>query len=485
MKSSFLAIISIALFLSACASLPILDKAPNERVYESSFAWGINGHPVWSKDYESAPLEQQISLLKEHQFDFYRINIPTLANGDIISDQKQRFKKLLQLADSNDIQILPILGVYKHLDDVKFKINNAQAYEMGFKHAKGFVDQYGKHFHYFELGNEMDIKTIREKNLRGKEISDYKLNEMELIASYLKGMITAIKKSNPSSKVLINISGWLRWGFLDYMVGKGVEFDIVSYHWYSEKGLDIFDIKNPNYDIYSTLVHKFNKPIWLTEINKLGGDIYGTERQQADMMNLYFENLKKLPYIQGFFVYELYDQPLHWAGNEEANFGIIQWKDNPPNYSRYQHKPVSNILKIKIEEAKSGAKDYIYSILKDLYSEEPTEEEINHWLEFYKRSSNKEILVNEMFYQKNKSSQKSTGISNTDQATPSFIQSSYQSLLERNPNEKEARYWKTEVKKQKGQQEIEKKIILSQEYWDNSIRKGYERNVRTKKLNYN
>lgn len=483
MKKNLIIISLVTIFLSACAALPILDTGTKEREYDKNFAWGINGHPVWSKDYESIPLQQQINLLKEHQLDFYRINIPMLANGEVSTDQKERFKKLLNLADSNDIQILPILGVYKHLEDVDFRVNNSKAFEMGFKQAKGFLDQYGKHFHYYELGNEMDIKTIREKNFRGKEISDYKLDEMDLIASYLKGMIAAIKKSDPSSKVLINISGWLRWGFLDYMVGKGVEFDILSYHWYSEKGLDIFDINNPNYDIYSTLVQKFNKPIWLTEINKLGGDIYGTEKQQAEMMNLYFENLKKLPYIQGFFVYELYDQPLHWAGNEEANFGIIQWKDNPPNYARYEYKPASKILKLKIEEAKSGAKDYIYSILKDFYSEEPTEEEINHWLELYKRSSNKEMLVKEILRQKNNSPQKSIENLNTNQDIPSLIQSSYQSLLERNPNEKETRYWKREIKKQKSQQEIEMKIILSQEYWDKSIKKGYERNVSTKKLN--
>lgn len=479
--SSFL----LFLIITSCSSLSIIDTVVLPNNYNDDFAWGINGHPIQSKDYEAAPLQQQINLLKEHGFDYYRIDVNTDHNGNISPKFRERFETLLQLAADNHIKILPTLRVYEHLKNTGFAIDVSQAYQMGFDQAYGFINQYGKNFNYYELGNEIDIKTIQEKRMRGMETSEYKQNEMELIASYLRGMVAAIKKSDPDSKILINISGWLRWGFLDYMVGKGVEFDILSYHWYSTNGLDIFDINNPNYNIYSTLVQKFNKPIWLTEINKLGGDIYGTDKLQADMMNLYFENLKKLPYIQGFFVYELYDQPLHWAGNDEANFGIIRWKDNPPNYERYEYKPVSKILKYKIEEAKFGAEDYIYAILKDFYNKEPSENEINQWVELYKNLSTREMFVKEMIYQNNISSQTSIDTSNINQDIPSVVESTYHFLLERSPSEKEIRYWKRKIKKQKNIQELVLGIILSQEYWDKSIIEGYERNVNSKTLNKN
>src|SRR5690606_9189317 len=216
----------------------------------------------------------------------YRIDINTDVYGNIKPTRIDRFENLLQLSSDNGVKILPTLRVYEHLQNVKFNISTQESFDLGFSQASGFIEKYGHHFDYYELGNEMDIKTIREKKLRGYNIIDYKLNELELISNYLKGMVSAIRKLDSSSKIMLNISGWLRWGFLDYMVQKNVEFDILSYHWYSENGLDIFNINNPEYDIYSILVDKFQKPIWITEINKYNGSKYHTEDQQSEMMDL-------------------------------------------------------------------------------------------------------------------------------------------------------------------------------------------------------
>src|SRR5690606_7167152 len=288
----------------------------------------------------------------------------------------------------------------EHLENVKFNLSPIEAFRLGMSQAQGFVKKYGHHFDYYELGNEIDIKTIKEEKLRGFEISDYKLDELELIANYLKGMVSAIKDNDPNSKILINISGWLRWGFLDYMVEKNVEFDILSYHWYSENGFDLFDINNPQYDIYSTLVNKFRKPIWITEINKYNGSKYYTEHQQAEMMDLYIKNLKDKPFIEGFFVYELYDQPYHetqaWVDYEASVYGIVGWESDPPDYSKYYYKPVSDVLKYRIEEAKSGDEDFIYSVLFDLSKTQLNEEDLRYWNSRLKILKNKELVINEI-----------------------------------------------------------------------------------------
>lgn len=466
--------ISLLLFINSCTSLSVLNRMEFSQSTKDDFVWGINGHPIWSYDYENAPLEQQISLLKEHQFDYYRIDINTDTSGNIKPSRLERFEKLMKLSVSNNLKILPILRVYEHLENVNFEVSPDQAYQMGFRQAKGFVEKYGHHFEYYELGNEMDIKTIKEKNMRGFEISDYKPEELELIATYLKGMITAIKENNPEAKIMINISGWLRWGFLDYMVGKNVQFDILSYHWYSENGLDMFDINNPQYDIYSTLVSKFRKPIWITEINKYNGSKYHTEKQQAEMMDLYIRNLKHKPYIEGFFVYELYDQPYHatqkWVDYEASVYGIVGWKSNPPVYSEYYYKPVSDVLKYRIEEAKSGYEDFIYAALYDLYEEEPSETEIKSWSSHLKSIKSKELVIKEII------GSKSVLIDSVmSQDEPDPVHSLYRKLLKRDPDAHEIKYWNKKLKKKLTPRDLLIKILLSEEYWENAIWNGYEK----------
>lgn len=481
-----LAVLSLILIsLYSCTTLPILEQVEQPKNFDSNFVWGINGHPIMSRDYESAPLELQINLLKEHQIDFYRIDVNTDLNGAISPTKQDRFNKLLNLSSANQIKILPVIRVYEHLEKANFNVSSTQAYQMGFDQAKGFVETYGSHFEYYELGNEMDIKTISESKLRGKEISEYKLNELELIANYLKGMIVAIKDSKPSSKILINISGWLRWGFLDYMVENKVDFDILSYHWYSEGGLDIFDINNSQYDIYSTLVQKYNKPIWLTEINKLGGDINNTDREQAKMMDLYIQNLKNKPYIKGFFIYELFDQPLHWAGDKETNFGIIRWKNNPPNYSRYDYKPVSKVLKYNIEEAKFGHEDFIYAVLRslDLDKEQPSKVDFNYWISRFQVSRNNESILREILNTQKPSLLEKVSEPDIQQGSIPFITNIYQTILNRKPDEKEVKFWNKNLNKKITQKDLLIEILLSKEYWRNAIWKGYEKRTGFQRLN--
>src|SRR5690554_4988061 len=62
--------------------IPELPELPI-RITED-FIWGINGHPLTSyPDYTNKTIDEQILLLKEHQFSYYRIDVETYANGQV------------------------------------------------------------------------------------------------------------------------------------------------------------------------------------------------------------------------------------------------------------------------------------------------------------------------------------------------------------------------------------------------------------------
>src|SRR5690606_24906901 len=154
MKNLTKLLFCFSIFLASCTTIPVLDQSGLPKEFDENFIWGINGHPIWSHDYENAPLEQQISLLKEHQFDYYRIDVYTDSNGNVIQSKVKRFEELLKLAKKNNIKILPGLSVYKSLENIQFQITEDEAYDMGYKQAKSFLIKYSDFFDYYVLGNE-------------------------------------------------------------------------------------------------------------------------------------------------------------------------------------------------------------------------------------------------------------------------------------------------------------------------------------------
>src|SRR5690606_956868 len=114
----------------------------------------------------------------------------------------------------------------------------------------------------------------------------------------------------------------------------------------------------------------------------------------------FIRSLNNHKHIKAFFVYELYDQPhlvnADWAGSHEAHYGIVGWKSDPPDYTDFYYKPVSETLKFKIEEINHGYEDYIFSILLDFYKEEPSEQDFRYWTSRLEVLKSKELVVKEI-----------------------------------------------------------------------------------------
>lgn len=464
--------------VSSCMGLTVVEKKSIKEykkepiVVANNFIWGINGHPLTNVDYTVGSIESQLALLKEHQLEYYRIDITTDEDG-IINTYPDKFDELIEKANQLQIRILPIIKIDNHLD--KFNISAEEAYDLGKRQMAGFIKNYGKHFEYYELGNEQENKIINA-NSNGMYMTDYDAVKFKVLLSYLKGMTESLKRIQPEANTMIS-AGWLHWGYFDLLQSAGLDFDIISYHWYSNMG-SMFKSRYENVNIIDTLNAKYNKPIWITEINKKDGSIHHTEEAQALWVDYFMHELDHQSNVKAFFIYELYDEPnlkhQSWAGEGEANYGIVQWERTPKQYNLIRYKPVSEVLKYRIEETKYGYENFINSVLTHL---DLSVEQVEYGVDLSKRAYNiksKELIVDQLMAKSDVL--KPDFISERTLESADYIRKVYEQLLNRNPSENEIKYWNKALKNKKAN--IFKAIFLSEEYWENAIWAGYEARTR-------
>lgn len=464
--------ISVLLMLGGCTSLTITEKKSVKESYDlpvetpDKFIWGINGHPVTTLDYTNRDLATELGIIDEHQFDMYRVDVRTDSLGEVVWYPK-RFEELLSMTKEKKLKLLPIIIIDQFIKE--YNLSPEEAYALGKKQTQGFVRKYGKYFDRYELGNEQERKIIYP-NVNGIVTTDYDHKKFAIVASYLKGMVDAIKHEDPSAKTLISVS-WLHWGFYDLLQQAGVHFDIISYHWYSNMG-SLFKSTHENVNIIETLISRYGKPIWITEINKKDGSLYGTEEEQAFWVDYFIQELNNQSNIKAFFVYELYDEPnlkdKEWAGEIEANYGIVKWKSQSPKANSFEYKPVSNLLKFRIEESKYGYEDFVAAITRHLNLGGNQEKNI----EKLQKTKSKKQIVTQLLTEANfPSAEKTTTGSKTEQEGQDQIIGLYKKFLNRNPSQNEIKYWLKKLKRKNTN--ISQTILMSREYWENAIWEGF------------
>ncbi|MFA7444437.1 MAG: glycosyl hydrolase [Flavobacteriaceae bacterium] len=477
MKTIFksILILSVSIVLSSCGGMRFSSIAEasfeqNKRMASNKkdFVWGVNGNPLNNVDYtRSGSIDRELNFIEEHQFTFYRIGIRTDLEGNVLLSS-QRFSELLKKASERGIEILPVFLINTHFDE--YKISEEEAFRRGKSQMRGFAQKYGQYINYYYLGNEQEIRFINPGS-DGKYTTDYDLNKFKIVAAYLKGMHEGVKEIDPTAKAIINSAGWLHFGYYELLKQAEVPYDIMGYHWYSKTDTYRSDFGHGR--ITDILYERYQKPIWLTEVNHTRGSHDNSEYEQAIMMKRLIDELYNQNYIEGFFVYELYDQPSlkdqAWAGDKEAHFGIIEWKNAPPDYSEYEYKPVSNVLRYEIEKFNHANEDYTYALLSELSDNSPEKNEVMYWTNRLDDHKNPKQLIEDLY--------KEYIIANNE----STIAETYQKLLNRNPTKGEEKYWKRKLRKQ-NQPNPKKTILLSEEFKEKAIWNGYERRTGYKRL---
>ena len=309
----------------------IVNKSfANELVQTADFAFGVNGHPT-TKAYLGTTAKQQFDMLRSMRMNYYRLDFYTGSDGSI-SGVSNIINPFFTEASDGNIKILPC--IYTRFLD--FNMTAENAYTVGKNLAGGFAARYGKGFDYYELGNEQDNKTILP-GTNGTVAAEYDAAKLNILAAYFKGMIAGINENDPTAKTIIN-GGWIHFGYLQALIDRNVNFDVVGWHWYSDMesvaATSVAKVTN----IGATLTSKFNKPVWFTEIDTKQGTQTKTEEEQKVWLNAFIAKCKATPNVKGVMVYELFDEPEH-ADSAERKYGLVKWTSG---YNSWQFKAAAN-----------------------------------------------------------------------------------------------------------------------------------------------
>lgn len=297
----------------------------------STLEIGINGHPLGTAPYTSTPATTQISLLKDMNMTWYRVDVMSTSDGSITVPNL--WNPLRQAADAGGVKILPML----YPRTIDYTVSEAESYNRGKKIGSDFAAKYGSYFTYYNLGNELDLKCLLSGK-DGRKSTDYNQAKYQIIRGYLRGMDEGIKSKDQDAKTMIDAS-WVHYGFLQMLDSDNVKFDIVAYHWYSE--MEGAAAKSPYYitDITQKLSSLFpNKPIWITELNNRYKSTNTTyEADQNTFISNFIQKCKNNPQVKVAMVYELFNEPD--KSELEGNYGILKWTTK---YTKWTNKIIAS-----------------------------------------------------------------------------------------------------------------------------------------------
>ncbi|HUH34619.1 MAG TPA: glycosyl hydrolase 53 family protein [Moheibacter sp.] len=441
------------------------------------FIWGINGHPVTSKDYMSVSIDDQLLLLQQYQMSDYRFDVRLDPEGNV-TWYKSEFNELLRKSEEYQIELLPVILFNLFLDD--YQISEAEAYRRGEIQMKGFVSKYGKNFKVYNLGNEQDLRILKEGRT-GESPSDYDLEKFKIVAAYFKGMISGIKQVDPKAKTLINSSNSLYFGYFQLLEDYQVDYDILGYHWYSLTDGSDKIMK----EALVSLTRQFIKPIWITEINRRHGSFKDYNNSQSHLIGSYLHSIRLIPEIQALFIYELLDQPSLAGENldfEQSQYGLYQLEGGGIlSKKKIRSKQFAELLKIDIEEAKNSSQNYVYSISQKLLEKTPSGNELLYWTSKIKNTRSIEYFL-DVFLKEHGLSLTNKNLQNLSRderklAVNEKTNLVYQKYLSRLPTVNEIKFWERKLSKKSIRMNIIKTLLLSEEFWENAMRSGYERNA--------
>ncbi len=296
---------------------------PGLRALEQGFIWGVNGHPLAS--YHGVTLEEQVTALKALGVRSYRVDVQTL-------DQLPRLKKLVDLAEASDVEILPVFTP-------KLDLNAATAEEI-YSTSKTLAYEtaalLGAQVNIWELGNELEnFAIIQPCEMRddgtqypcewgpagGLYPLDYYGPRWEKVAAVMRGLDAGMKQAGGKYRTAMGTAGWGHIGAFQRMKQSGINWDISVWHLYGQ---------DPEWAFKA--LAEYGKPIWVTEFNHPKGSME-SEAAQADGLKATMEllqRLRKLYPIEAAHIYELMDET-YWAPDFEAYMGLVQLDSDGKN----------------------------------------------------------------------------------------------------------------------------------------------------------
>lgn len=530
-------ILSIFVLIQTACYSPVLYQSevykPTDTQYSKSggdFIWGINGHPLtpsyqgYDNQYLKLNYNEQINYLKQLNLGIYRFEIHIDEKG-MWNENPKEFGELIDLLNKNDIQALPVIltnpwranevlkGNDWNYENIKKWINNNKAseiakiretdiwkhyYELAFVTGKNFANEFGNQLKYYQVGNEIAYYIIKNYPLKthdqsknqfkenvkyffdtygGQMVSDFFHSEEHALrvvasAAYVSGLIDSIKENDSDAVTLVNGTR-LDYGYIKFLNLLNIKYDIISWNWYSDFG----EINNSENKLGVNVYQELNsigrgKPIWISEANRTLGSYYG-EPSQSKKLKEMIKEIYALPNIQSFIVYELMDRDYKNPDYQENYFGLLRSPFQFPKNNLM--KPAFNTYRYTIEELEFGSNDFLFSVLKDLNGEEPSENLYNNWTQRLSQLGSYEAIVKELIQKSDSTSIDFSKLKNKKAESYRITDDYYLNFLNRTANQREKNYIYRLLKKNGSTAPLKSKIFLSEEYWQNAIWSGYER----------
>ncbi|MFN7161032.1 MAG: S-layer homology domain-containing protein [Candidatus Gracilibacteria bacterium] len=317
------------------------------------FIFGVNGHPMNQESYkqtgapsitEGVLLTEQLDRIQDMGLTSYRIDVgqPNAVFDQAVLEGKKR-----------GITILPVIFPPVNLD---VESDLAKIEKISHDYALDFAKKYKDDIPVWELHNEMDNYTQLRKGdivngqpwpweawmINGDTKEQHDEGRSAKVAAMMKGLTNGVHEADPKLKTTID-GGWLHFGYIQRMVDAGVNFDILSWHWYSSMG----DITKVNGAVNAVAeLAKFGKDIWITEGNKWGGDMGATGAEQAQYAKDIMLQMVNLPQVKAYYFYELLDEPYFGETNPESHFGLFQMKKSAQGtWIVDKPKPIVEVIK--------------------------------------------------------------------------------------------------------------------------------------------
>lgn len=308
-------------------------------------AWGVDG-PT-SRKTDVKPI---FELLHARGITQYRINASLMDDTDPF--QVTVYREMIRLAKLYHIDLKPILFTPFQFGDKtdkgKYpKGDEAALYTSAYNRTYKFVSEFKNDLPDWELGNEINLDIVDQNGKRlygkGKTAVEFDVPLMNEWAAVLRGMSDAIDKVNAENGLhlrrVLNTTSTM-FGFLDFMLSKGVGFEVISYHYYEHFGVNphhYYGNKNEGgFDLFKKLA-EYKRPVVFNELNcaeiydhdyenEVGKPVTETCFKNLYVTLKYFNEQKDLK-VESVDIYELLDEPSKKP--PENRFGLMYDIHNP------------------------------------------------------------------------------------------------------------------------------------------------------------
>ena len=319
---------------------------------------GIGGHPLFTASpYASVSDEDVFKLLQANHLDRYRFDI--IVADDTISNLQTRVPNIISMAKKYGIRLEPGLLLPfswgDRTDNGRYPAGDANAlYQQGYNRTYQIVSAYGGDIQDWELQNELNLVARDASGNpffgKGWTAAEYASQSiMNDWASVLKGMSDAIDKvaaeKNVKLRRIVGTTSTM-FGYVDFMLSKGVKVDVLGYHYYEHAGVDpnnYWGGVQPNFNLFVKL-GSYGLPVHVNELNC--AEIYDAsfvDSTGSTTMNTCNSNLSTMlktftqqtsANIEEVLVYELLNEPQYTGA--EAHFGMM--------YNMSSAKPMMSTL---------------------------------------------------------------------------------------------------------------------------------------------